>query len=260
MMQELLDKVIDIAREASNSIIEVYNSDEFEIESKDDKGYVSPLTKADKESHKIIQAGLEKISEHPIISEEGVQNFNQAAKFWLVDPLDGTKEFISRNGEFTVNIALVINNQPILGVVYVPATDVLFAAADGQAFKVEKGNKEALNPDPSDRETPKIVVSRNHKGEQLAEILSRFGPHEETDVGSSLKFCYLAEGKAQAYPRFVPTYLWDTAAADAILRATGGQIRSLDGKQLAYKPEENIRNPLFVATAKGQEALFEKFV
>lgn len=259
-MQELLDQVIKIARDAGKSIIEIYNSDEYGVESKDDAGYVSPLTIADTSSHKIIQAGLEKISKDPIISEEGVQNFEQTDKFWLVDPLDGTKEFISRNGEFTVNIALVENGQPVLGVVYAPVLEILFASADNQAYKIDaQSNKTELKPDPAKSEKPKIVVSRNHKGEELAKILESFGPHLETDVGSSLKFCYLAEGKAQAYPRFVPTYLWDTAAADAVLRATGGEIRSLDGNQLVYKPEENIKNPLFVATANGQDSLFSKF-
>lgn len=260
-MQELLYQVIKIARDAGEAIIEVYNSDKYEVENKDDEGYVSPLTKADKSSHKIIQAGLEKISKEPIISEEGVQNFNQADKFWLVDPMDGTKEFISHNGEFTVNIALVDNGRPVLGVVYAPALNILFAAAGKEAFKIDpEGNKTELKPDSLRYDVPRIVVSRNHKGEELSEILSGFGPHEETDVGSSLKFCYLAEGKAQAYPRFVPTYLWDTAAADAVLRATGGQIRNLDGKQLEYTPEKNIKNPFFVATAKGQDALFSKFI
>ncbi|HEX5798172.1 MAG TPA: 3'(2'),5'-bisphosphate nucleotidase CysQ [Candidatus Saccharimonadales bacterium] len=260
-MKDLLDDVIKIAREAGKAIIEIYNSDEFEVENKDDKGYISPLTQADKASHEVIQAGLSNISEYPIISEEGAQDFQTADKFWLVDPMDGTKEFISRNGEFTVNIALVENGQPVLGVVYAPALNTLYASADGKAFKIDsRDNKTELKPDPSKRDTPKIVVSRNHKGEQLAEILSQFGPHEETDVGSSLKFCYLAEGKAQAYPRFVPTYLWDTAAADAVLRATGGQIRSLDGNNLVYEPGENIKNPFFIATASGQEYLFDKFV
>jgi 3'(2'), 5'-bisphosphate nucleotidase len=131
---------------------------------------------------------------------------------------------------------------------------------DGKAFKVDdEDNKTELKPDPSERKVPKIVTSRNHKGEKLAGILSRFDTHEETDVGSSLKFCYLAEGKVQAYPRFVPTYLWDTAAADAVLKATGGQIRDLKGRSLVYKPEENIKNPFFIATASGQEYLFDKF-
>lgn len=260
-MQKLLEDVIKIARDAGKAIIEVYNSNEFDVESKDDEGYISPLTQADKASHDVIQAGLTSISQDPVISEEGAQDFQSADKFWLVDPMDGTKEFISKNGEFTVNIALVENGQPVLGVVYAPALNILYAATDGKAFKVEgEDNKTELKPSPSKNDTPKIVVSRNHKGEELAEILSRFGPHEETDVGSSLKFCYLAEGKAQAYPRFVPTYLWDTAAADAVLRATGGQIRDLNGTNLVYEPVENIKNPFFIATANGQEYLFNKFV
>lgn len=259
-MQELLEQVIKIAREAGKAIIEIYGSEDLEIQNKDDEGYVSPLTQADKASHDIIQAGLTGISEYPIISEEGVQDFQLADKFWLVDPMDGTKEFISKNGEFTVNIALIENGEPVLGVVYAPVLNILYAAAEGKAFKIDaEQNKIELNPDPGERDVPKIVVSRNHKGEELAEILSRFGAHEETDVGSSLKFCYLAEGKAQAYPRFVPTYLWDTAAADAVLRSTGGQIRALNGNNLVYKPEENIKNPFFIATANGQDALIDKF-
>ena len=260
-MQELLDQVIQIAREAGRAVIEIYDSEDLEIQNKDDEGYVSPLTQADKASHEVIQAGLTKISDVPVISEEGAQEFAPAGRFWLVDPLDGTKEFISRNGEFTVNIALIENGQPVLGVIYAPLLHTLFAAAEGEAFKIdEEDNETILQPDPSEKKVPKIVTSRNHKGDRLAEILSRFGAHEETDVGSSLKFCYLAEGKAQAYPRLVPTYLWDTAAADAILRATGGQIRDLNGNQLIYRPEENIKNPLFIATANGQDALFSKFV
>ncbi len=259
-MNELLENVIKIAYDAGKAIMEIYNSEDIEIQSKDDEGYVSPLTQADKASHEVIQAGLTKVSEVPVISEEGEQEFQQADRFWLVDPLDGTKEFISKNGEFTVNIALIEDGEPVLGVVYAPALNTLYAAAEGQAFKIGSEQIKAdLEPDPAERDVPKIVVSRNHKGDRLAEILSEFGAHEETDVGSSLKFCYLAEGKAQAYPRLVPTYLWDTAAADAILKATGGQIRDLNGNPLIYKPEENIKNPLFVATANGQDALIDKF-
>ncbi len=260
-MQELLEQVIKIARDAGRSVIEIYNSEDLEIQNKDDEGYISPLTQADKASHEIIQTGLTNISEHPVISEEGAQDFQPSDKFWLVDPMDGTKEFISKNGEFTINIALVENGQPVLGVVYAPALNILYAAADNHAFKIDgQDNKTELKPDPNERDTPKIVVSRNHKGEELGEVLSRFGAHEETDVGSSLKFCYLAEGKAQAYPRYVPTYLWDTAAADAVLKASGGQIRDFNGNQLNYKPEINIKNPFFIATANGQDELFDRLV
>lgn len=253
----MLDQAADIARHAAKAVLAAYDSEDFSVENKEDEGYVSPLTKADKASHDIIQAELEKISKYPVISEEGAQDFTSAERFWLVDPLDGTKEFISRNGEFTINIGLIEDGKPVLGVVYAPALGTLYMGEGSEAFKVDtNGQKMRLEP-KAENGKPKIVISRNHKGEKLETILRKIGPHEETDVGSSLKFCLLAEGRAQAYPRFVPTYLWDTAAADAILRATGGQIRDLRGNPLVYEPANNIRNPFFIATARDNEDLYD---
>jgi 3'(2'), 5'-bisphosphate nucleotidase len=259
LMSELLEQVIEIAKEAGEAVLEIYGAEDLEVESKEDDGYISPLTQADKASHEVIQSGLEKISEFPIISEEGTHELDGSDTFWLVDPLDGTKEFIGRNGEFTVNIGLIRNGRPILGVVYQPAGNVMYAAEGNKAFKiVPEGKVISLHPGAYEGDKPKIVVSRNHKGEKLGRILQKIGPHEDTDVGSSLKFCLLAEGVAQAYPRFVPTYLWDTAAADAVLSATGGEIRNLSGEILSYDPGTNIRNPFFIATAKDCEGLHDK--
>ncbi|HEX5456235.1 MAG TPA: 3'(2'),5'-bisphosphate nucleotidase CysQ [Candidatus Saccharimonadales bacterium] len=258
-MSELLEQVIELAKEAGETILDIYAADELEIENKEDEGYVSPLTQADKASHEIIQSGLEKISEHPVISEEGNHKPDGADIFWLVDPLDGTKEFINRNGEFTVNIGLIKDGRPVLGVIYQPAGNVMYAAEGDRAFKIlPDGRVAPLKPPVYEGDKPKIVVSRNHKGEKLGGILTKLGPHEEADVGSSLKFCLLAEGTAQAYPRLVPTYLWDTAAADAVLSATGGEIRDFSGRLLNYDPEKDIRNPFFIATARGCGDLYKK--
>ncbi|HEX5797334.1 MAG TPA: 3'(2'),5'-bisphosphate nucleotidase CysQ [Candidatus Saccharimonadales bacterium] len=260
-MQNLLTQVIEITRQAGEAILETYGApEEFEIEDKDDAGYVSPLTKADKASHEVITQELKAISDYPVISEEGSGDYKQEGTFWLVDPLDGTKEFIGRNGEFTVNIGLIKDGEPVLGVVYQPAGNVLYAADEDGAFKITPAGKAGLKPAGKPAEPPRVVVSRNHKGKELEKILAKIGRHTAVDVGSSLKFCLLAEDKAQVYPRFVPTYLWDTAAADAILRRTGGEIRGLDGNLLAYEPDKNIKNPLFIATAKGNGELYERIM
>lgn len=259
MKVQLLEQVIDIAYRAGSAIIKIYSSDDFAVEQKTNGDYDSPLTSADKTSHKIIYDQLKKNSNLPIISEEGNGDYQTYEKYWLVDPLDGTKDFISKNGEFTVNIALIEDKKPVLGVVYAPAIDKLYAADDNKVFMIENSTHIKL-PIDGVSNVPRIVVSRNHKGEKLEKILKKFGPHKKTDVGSSLKFCLLAEGKAEVYPRFVPTYLWDTAAADAILRATGGEIRSLAGEQIVYDPLKNIKNPLFIATAKNQKKLYDKFL
>ncbi|HET7673304.1 MAG TPA: 3'(2'),5'-bisphosphate nucleotidase CysQ [Candidatus Saccharimonadales bacterium] len=258
-MSELLEQVIEIAKEAGEAILQIYGSEDFEVENKEDEGYVSPLTRADKASHEVIEPALKKISDYPVVSEEGEHEVDGAKTFWLVDPLDGTKEFIGRNGEFTVNIGLIKDGKSVLGVVYQPAGNVLYAAEGNEAVKiVPEGEIIRLQPIEKTAGKAKLVVSRNHKGKKLGKILEKLGPHEETNVGSSLKFCLLAEGKAQVYPRFVPTYLWDTAAADAVLRATGGEIRGLDGRVLEYDPAKDIRNPLFIATAHGYDNWYQK--
>jgi 3'(2'), 5'-bisphosphate nucleotidase len=250
----LLEKVVDIAREASDAIMEIYESDDFEVELKEDD---SPLTKADRAAHEIIEEGLQKIAEYPVVSEEGNHNINGAKKFWLVDPVDGTKEFIKKNGEFTVNIALIENEEPILGVVSVPAKNVLYAGEKSQgAYKIdENGNKDEISAQFKGK-VPKIVASRSHRDSRVDKLLEAIGEHEEVSMGSSLKLCLVAEGEAQIYPRLAPTCLWDTAAADAVVRSAGGKVRGLDGNALKYRPAENIKNPFFVVTS-ANDTIFE---
>lgn len=253
-MQELLEKVCVIAQKAGNAIMEVYESDDFDIQTKSDD---SPVTAADHAANEIIVGELSKIANYDVISEEG-EHIAKTEKFWLVDPLDGTKEFIKQNGEFTVNIALVEDSEPILGVVYVPAKGVLYAGARALgAWKVEKGQKSPIKSDYKNA-VPTVVVSRSHRDEKMDKLLKAIGEHKEVSMGSSLKLCLIAEGKAQLYPRLAPTMLWDTAAADAIVRAAGGTVRSLTGQPLSYSPQKNLRNPFFVAHT-GNDKLLEKY-
>lgn len=245
----LLDEAVGIAQEAGKAIMAVYKKNDLKIKTKTDN---SPVTEADHAADKIIDDKLKQISDYDIISEEG-SHTAQTDKFWLVDPLDGTKEFISGHGEFTVNIALVDGGKPVLGVVYAPAKDLLYAGAENLgAFKISAGKKQAIKAEYKGK-IPTIVISRSHRGKDLDKFINSIGEHKEISMGSSLKLCLVAEGKAQLYPRFVPTCLWDTAAADAILRAAGGAINDFDDKELRYKPSENIMNPFFVArTSNGK--------
>lgn len=242
----LLAECIKLARKASDAVMEIYNSDDFDIKTKEDN---SPVTKADKLANKIIEAGLKQISNYPIISEEGNHEAS-ANSFWLVDPVDGTKGFVARNDEFTVNIGLVKNGRPALGVVSAPAKNLLYYGGKNLgAFKQIGGDEPARITANYKGKIPLVFASRRHRGEALENFLVELGEHEETSMDSSLKFCLLAEGAAALYPRFAPCMLWDTAAAEAILVAAGGQIvRANDGQQLAYDPGQ-LENPFFIATA-----------
>lgn len=245
----MLNRVIKTAEEAGKKILEFYQTD-VEVITKDDD---SPLTKADLAAHHIIVDALKEIDpETPIISEEsGIPDFKERKewnKFWLVDPLDGTKEFIKKNGEFTVNIALIENGKPILGVVYVPAMDVMYYAETSIGAFRKEANKEPVKLESHPFEKPgkaRIVVSRSHGDDQTAKKLSKIGIEvkEEVPSGSSIKFCLVAEGKADLYPRLGPTMEWDTAAADAIYRYS-----SKNGEK--YSPlvynKESLKNPYFL--------------
>lgn len=223
----MLEKMKALAIEAGEAILTFYH-DEIEIDRKDDN---SPLTKADLAAHKIIVRGLQKIApDIPIISEESeIPDFEIRKKwdrFFLVDPLDGTKEFIKKNGEFTVNIALIEKNIPVSGVVYIPAKETLYFADKDTGSWVQKGcgNASMITHTPYDKARPaRIAVSRSHGGNDTKERLSEMGIEvsEEIPYGSSLKICLVAEGKADIYPRFGPTMEWDTAAADAVYRYSG---------------------------------------
>ncbi len=247
--QHLLDEVVAIARRAGDAILEIYDTD-FEVEHKADE---SPLTAADLASHRVIVDSLAALEPTlPVLSEESAEEipFAQRAAwnpYWLVDPLDGTKEFVKRNGEFTVNIALIHDHEPVLGVVHVPVSGVTyFGAAGGGAFR-RRGDADAEAITVTDEaRTPVVVGSRSHRGSSLEDYLARLGDHEMVAMGSSLKFCVVAEGGADVYPRLGPTSEWDTAAAHAVVRAAGGRVVGLDGEPLRYNAKADILNPHFV--------------
>lgn len=245
----MIKDVIEIARNAGAAILEFYKED-IEVTKKGDD---SPLTKADLAAHHVILDGLKELTpDTPVISEEsGVPAYEvrrQWDTFWMVDPLDGTKEFIKKNGEFTVNIALIRDNKPVLGVVYVPAKDVVyFGEKESGTFKTdENGNTEQLiTPEFEKPGTARIVVSRSHGDDSTKKKLKDIGIEvsEEVPSGSSIKFCLVAEGNAELYPRLGPTMEWDTAAADAVYRYSTDNGEKYS--PLTYN-KENLLNPYFV--------------
>lgn len=248
-----IQQIIEIAKEAGKAILEIYNSNNFEIEIKDDN---SPLTKADKASHAIIEKGLSHLyPEIPIMSEEGKDiEFDDRKNwqtFWLVDPLDGTKEFIKRNGEFTVNIALIENGKPTFGVIYVPvANEVYFGTKENGCNKIDSSgdtNKISVSKRKYD-EPINVVQSRSHSGEEENEFYSKFNINERMSKGSSLKICLVAEGKAEIYFRGGPTWEWDTAAGHAILVSAGGFFTNKDTSELFYNKKEP-KNYGFIASS-----------
>lgn len=246
---ELLNAVVTLAQRAGDAILSVY-SQQFEVISKAD---TSPLTQADLGAHRIIVAGLQSLTPQlPVLSEEGTQlPFTQRSRwsrYWLVDPLDGTREFVSRNGEFTVNIALIDNHVPVLGVVHVPVTATTYTGlADAGATRITSQGRETLRTQTPAQQPLRIVGSRSHRGSTLDDYLPRLAPYELIGVGSSLKFCLIAEGSADIYPRFGPTSEWDTAAAQAVVEAAGGAVVTLDGAPLRYNTKEALLNPHFLA-------------
>jgi 3'(2'), 5'-bisphosphate nucleotidase len=239
-----LDEVITAAREASDAVLEIYATD-FEARTKEDG---SPVTEADERAQEIILGHLG--NELPIIAEEDATAGSErpAGPFWLVDPLDGTKEFLSRNGEFTINIARIDDGIPVLGVVLAPAIGRLFAAAPGQRpFVEDEGGRREISVRDVPEEGVTIVSSRSHGD---AEALDRFTADRRVaasvSAGSSLKFCLVAAGEADIYPRFGRTMEWDTAAGHAVVLAAGGRVTELSGEPLRYgKP--GFENPHFIA-------------
>jgi 3'(2'), 5'-bisphosphate nucleotidase len=247
---ELLDKIRSIAREAGDAILSVYRRD-FGVELKDDR---SPLTEADRLSHELITRRLGALAEAlPVLSEEAapeqLRGRREWRRFWLVDPLDGTKEFIKRNGEFTVNIALIAEHAPVLGVVCAPAIDREYFGGPGLgAWRAEGGAAAApIHVRPAPSGAARVVGSRSHPSPDLARYLEGLGEHEVKSMGSSLKICLVAEGEADVYPRFGPTSEWDTAAAQAVLEGAGGCIMDTVGQPLRYNGKEHLLNPHFLA-------------
>ena len=248
-LSELVEPVVAIAREAGDAILEVYATD-FDVQAKDDD---SPLTQADMASHRIIDKGLRDLTpDIPIISEEsGLPPFSERGqwrRYWLIDPLDGTKEFVNRNGEFTVNIALIDDRRPVLGVVHVPVAGKTYTGCEGVGAGVRSGDGTSSSISVSRAsETPvRVVGSRSHRGASLDAFLERLGEVEMVPMGSSLKFCVVAEGAADIYPRLGPTSEWDTAAAQAVVEQAGGAVLELDGTPMAYNAKEDILNPHFL--------------
>lgn len=257
--QRLIEGMAKIAKSAGHAILEIYQREDFEVQSKTDD---SPLTAADLAAHNLIVAGLNQLApEIPVLSEESEQlDFEQRRqwrRYFLVDPLDGTKEFINRNGEFTVNIALIEAHQPQLGVVYVPVQDVMFSG-DVQAksaIRTDSMGSQVIQTRSVATPAMTVVASRRHGSEALVSVMEALSEDFEVtteNVGSSLKFCLIAEGKADFYPRFAPTSEWDTGAAQAVVVAAGGQVVDLAFQPLKYNAEENILNSHFIVFADEQ--------
>ncbi len=251
-LEALAADIREISQRAGEAILDVYQQDFSVTHKKDD----SPLTQADLASHTIICAALAALTPNiPLLSEESAEiDFATRSgwrQYWLVDPLDGTREFVNRNGEFTVNIALISNHAPVFGVVYVPVTGVTYTGIEKQgASRQDPGRAPVRIHVRQPCASPVVVVgSRSHANPKLLHHLAAIGDYELVSMGSSLKFCLLAEGKADFYPRLGPTSEWDTAAAHAVVNAAGGQIITLDGEPLQYNRKESLLNPEFLVIA-----------
>jgi len=245
----LLEPVVELAQQAGREILDIYNS-EFAIQEKEDK---SPLTEADMASHHAIVDGLAAMTpDVPVLSEESADlPFAERAgwkRYWLVDPLDGTREFIKRNGEFTVNIALIEDGVAVLGVVHVPVTGISYLGCRGKgAFKREQdGAERAISVRELGSGPVMVVGSRSHRGDSLNRFLENLGEHEMVGMGSSLKLCLVAEGAADFYPRLGPTSEWDTAAAQCVVEQAGGTVTDTGMQPLRYNTKDSLLNPFFL--------------
>lgn len=246
----MFKKICKIAQNAGSAIMKIYCSNKLiNISYKLDK---SPLTDADKISHEIIKNGLFAISPNiPILSEEDINHIQYDrnwSTYWLIDPLDGTKEFLKKNGEFTVNISLIEYGIPVLGVIYAPYFNILYCAYQQQVWKINAlGYKKKISVAQSN--IPKFIISRSHPNKKLHNFLNNIKSDSIQKLGSSLKFCYIAEGKAQVYPRFGKTHIWDTAAGHAIVIAAGGKVITYNEKKdLNYSllSRKSLINPDFL--------------
>ncbi|MDH3327277.1 MAG: 3'(2'),5'-bisphosphate nucleotidase CysQ [Gammaproteobacteria bacterium] len=249
--KDLLPAVIKTSEEASDIILGFYNSD-FSVEEKDDQ---TPLTSADTAAHHcIVNALLELTPGIPVLSEEDSKiPFDERktwSTYWLVDPLDGTREFIKKNGEFTVNIALISDHNPILGVIFVPVTgDCYYATKGNGAYKITESETTKLSVKNTTRDSIVVAGSRSYRDSSLDNFLSNIGSYELISMGSSLKSCLVAEGKVDIYPRLGPTSEWDTAAAQCIVEEAGGFITDTSLKPLRYNTKDILLNPHFLAFA-----------
>jgi len=248
-LSALLSGLVQLSRRAGDAILEVYQRD-FDVVTKDDN---SPLTQADLASHRVITEALAALTpDIPVLSEEsdGISAAERLSwtRYWLIDPLDGTKEFINRNGEFTVNIALIDEHRPRLGVVHVPVRQQTYFGVVGEGAWRQDGSDPARRIETRQpaAELPVVVGSRSHANPAVEACLASIGAHDMISMGSSLKFCLVAEGSADLYPRLGPTSEWDTAAAQAVVEAAGGAVLTFDGEALSYNRKEDILNPWFL--------------
>jgi 3'(2'), 5'-bisphosphate nucleotidase len=254
MIKPTLDdmkKIITIAKQAGENIMQIYQKD-FSVEYKDDQ---SPLTEADLESHHLICDELSQLyPDIPILSEESADTFtldDENACFWCVDPLDGTKEFIKKNDEFTVNIALIQKQRPILGVIGVPAKNLMYAAVKGEgAFKQQGDNElKKIHVKSQDPDHLTFAVSRSHLDDHTKAMVDEYQA-EMLQAGSALKLAYVAEGMVDVYPRFGPTMLWDVAAGHCIIEEADGQVLMADQKQPMTYNINQLKNDSFIAMNK----------
>ena len=251
----LLEGVREIAGAAGDAILSVY-AEEFAVELKSDR---SPVTEADRAADRVIASGLAQLCpDLPVLSEESPSTAwderRHWQRYWLVDPLDGTKEFVKRNGEFTVNIALIDGNRSVLGVVLAPALDMEYSGIVGTGAWRRHAHEPRVSVSVSRTlsDPIKVMGSRSHPGPRLAACLERLGPHRVTPMGSSLKTCLVADGQADIYPRLGPTSEWDTAAAQAILESAGGGMIDLAGQPLRYNTKDHLTNPHFLAIGHSE--------
>ncbi|WIO75006.1 3'(2'),5'-bisphosphate nucleotidase CysQ [Porticoccaceae bacterium LTM1] len=244
-MHNLLEQLESLVRRAGDAILSVRRG-AYEVMEKGDQ---SPVTEADLAAHRILVEGLPSLLDVPVLSEEtqipGWSERSQWHKYWLVDPLDGTREFISGNGEYTVNVALIEGGEPVLGVVFSPELNHFYCGAKGYgAYK----NGTSISVRRLGGNVPTVVVSRHFHSQQIVDLVkSRFDLVDIRQIGSSLKFCLIAEGLADFYPRLGPTNEWDTAAAQAVLTSAGGAVLSCDGNELRYNQKSEMLNPNFIA-------------
>ncbi len=251
-LKGLAEEVVKIAQKAGDAIMEIYGKDDFQVESKGDE---SPLTIADKTGNDIICAGLEALDiQFPIVSEENkLLSYDVRKDYvssWLVDPLDGTKEFIKRNGEFTVNIALIHKGEPVLGVVYAPVLEEMYYAwKDGGSYLEKEGETRKLQAPPFNLTDVGlgVVASRSHLNEATEAFVNALNEPVIVPKGSSLKFLILARGGAHVYPRLAPTMEWDTGAAHVVLSEAGGAVINHETKKPLDYNKENLLNPYFIA-------------
>jgi 3'(2'), 5'-bisphosphate nucleotidase len=268
MLEEVYKKkedIFKIIKKAGNEILKVYSGNDFQVKMKSDQ---TPLTIADKKSNDVIVKSLKELfPEVPILSEESEKtpyNLRKKWKYlWMVDPLDGTKEFIKKNGEFSINLALIKNGKPVFGILYLPVLELFYYAGKRYgAYKIEKNGKAiGLKPEKDNKNDVdriiKVIFSKSHYNQETREYVDRIKKQycytEMISVGSAMKLAYLAEGKADIYPRLAPTMEWDIAAGQIIVEETGGKVIDFLGKKPLIYNKDNLRNPWFLAFGNGIE-------